>query len=75
MVGAYKTAPTRYLETEAWVPPLDLYFNKWLADFEARLYKKSLQIGLDLERTTLGYLIIAACNRVYYRFRKPKSRR
>jgi hypothetical protein len=42
VVGAYKTAPTRCLETEAWVPPLDLYLNKRLADFEERLRKKTL---------------------------------
>ena len=37
VVGAYKTAPTRCLETEAWVPPLDLYLNKRRADFDRRL--------------------------------------
>ena len=57
MVGAYKTAPTRCLETEAWVPPLDLYLNKRLADFEARLRKKALQVGAGGERTTAGHLI------------------
>jgi hypothetical protein len=45
VVRAYKTAPTRYLEIEAGVLPLDLYLNKRLADFEARLYKKTLQTG------------------------------
>src|SRR5581483_12363778 len=45
VVGAYKTAPTRCLETEAWVPPLDLYLNKRLADFEDRLRKETLQTG------------------------------
>ena len=39
MAGAYKSTSTRCLETEAWVPPLDLYFNKRLADFENRLQK------------------------------------
>jgi hypothetical protein len=34
---AFKSTPIRNLETETWVPPLDLYFNKRLADFEARL--------------------------------------
>ena len=37
VAGAYKTTPVRCLETETWVPPLDLYFNKRLADFESRL--------------------------------------
>ncbi len=39
VAGAYKSTSTRCLETEAWVPPLDLYFNKRLADFENRLQK------------------------------------
>ena len=58
------------------MPPLDLYFNKRLADFEARLRRRSLQTGAgpDVERTTLGHLITEACNRVYHRFRKRKSR-
>ena len=77
MVGAYKTAPTRCLETEAWVPPLDLYLNKRLADFEGRLRKKALQTGArpEAERTTAGHLIIEACNRVYQRFRRKRRGR
>ena len=76
MVGAYKTASTRCLETEAWVPPLDLYLNKRLADFEARLSKKTLQTGAGPweERTTAGHLITEACNKVYHRFRRHHSR-
>ena len=72
MIGAYKTAPTRCLETEAWVPPLDLYLNKRLADFEARLRKKALYTGAGPgeERAAAGQLITEACNRVYYRFRR-----
>jgi hypothetical protein len=42
VAGAYKATPTRHLEAEMWVPPLDLYLNKWLADFEDRLQKPSL---------------------------------
>jgi len=37
VAGAYRATPIRSLETETWVPPLDLYLNKRLADFEARL--------------------------------------
>ena len=33
-MGAFKSTPIRNLETETWVPPLDLYFNKRLADFK-----------------------------------------
>jgi hypothetical protein len=32
--GAYKATPARYLESEMAIPPLDLYFDKWVADFE-----------------------------------------
>ena len=77
MVGAYKTAPTRCLETEAWVPPLDLYLNKRLADFEGRLQKKALQTGagLEAERATVETLITEAYNRVYQRFRRKRRGR
>ena len=37
VAGAYRATPVRSLETETWIPPLDLYLNKRLADFEARL--------------------------------------
>jgi hypothetical protein len=35
--GAYKATPTRYLESEMAVLPLDLHFDKWVADFENRI--------------------------------------
>src|SRR4051812_10558455 len=54
------------------VPPLDLYLNKRLADFEARLRKKALQVGAREERTTAGDLITEACIKVYCRFRKKR---
>ena len=37
VAGAYRAAPIRALETEAWVPPLDIYLTKRLADFEKRI--------------------------------------
>jgi hypothetical protein len=37
MSGAYKAISTRYLESEMAMPPLDLYFDKWVADFESRI--------------------------------------
>ena len=39
VAGAYKATPLRYLKAEIWVPLLDLYFNKRLADFEDRIYR------------------------------------
>jgi hypothetical protein len=62
------------LETEAWVPPLDLYLNKSLADFEGLLKKEVLQTGGGPEagKTTTGHLIKEACNKVYRRFRRRR---
>jgi hypothetical protein len=37
VAGAYRRTPVRSLETETFVSPLDIYLNKRLADFEARL--------------------------------------
>jgi hypothetical protein len=37
VAGAFRYTPIRNLEIEIWVPPLDLYFNKRLANFEAQL--------------------------------------
>jgi hypothetical protein len=37
VAGAYKATPIHTLERETNVPPLDLYLNKRLADFEQRL--------------------------------------
>jgi hypothetical protein len=34
--GAYKAIPARYLESEMAIPPLDLYFDKWVANFKDR---------------------------------------
>ena len=68
VAGAYKATPIRSLETETWVPPLDLYLNKRLADFEARL-STPLQ-GLEINKTlnTTGTMISQACNKFAYRF-------
>jgi len=37
VAGAYRATPIRSLETETQVPPLDLYLNKRVAEFETRL--------------------------------------
>ena len=59
------------------MPPLDLYLNKRLADFEDRLRNETLQTGVGPEapKTTPRHLITEACNRVYRRFRKKKKDR
>lgn len=42
MLGAFKATPIRQLETEAYVPPLDLWSNGRTARFQARLERTSL---------------------------------
>ena len=37
VAGAYKATPVRSLETEMYVPPIDLYLNRRLAEFEEKL--------------------------------------
>jgi hypothetical protein len=79
VAGAYKATPVRCLETETWVPPLDLYLNKRLADFEAR-NNIPLRPADSLERgqTTPASIIQQACNRLVQRFqsrRRPGRRR
>jgi hypothetical protein len=64
VAGAYRATPVRLLEVETATPPLDLYLDKWVADFERRL-----------ERTGKGGLIQAVCNRVATRLRHRRQRR
>ena len=54
------------------MPPLDLYLNKRLADFESRLQKQVLQSGAGpgAERTFTSHLITEAYNKVYKRLRR-----
>jgi hypothetical protein len=42
VLGAFKATPIRQLETEAYVPPLDLWLNGRVARFQARLEKTGL---------------------------------
>ena len=74
VAGAYKATPIRSLETETWVPPLDLYLNKRLADFEDRM-STPLQ-GLEINGTpnTTGTIISQACNRLAYRFQRQRRK-
>jgi hypothetical protein len=37
VAGAFRAIPVRNLETETFIPPIDLYLNVRLADFEALL--------------------------------------
>ena len=61
VTGAYRATLVHLLEAEAAVPPLDIYLNKRVADFEARL-----------ERTGMGTLIRTACSRVAAKLRQRR---
>ena len=52
----YKTIPVYLLEAKVVMPPLDIYLNKRIADFEARL-----------ERIGLGVLICNTYSKVAVR--------
>ena len=41
--GGYKATPIRHLETEIFYPPIDLYINGRLVDFENRLDRTGKQ--------------------------------
>lgn len=67
VAGAFKSTPIRNLETETWVPPLDLYLNKRLADFELRLHEPALDDGKG-DKKSPGSIVHAACNKLHRRF-------
>jgi exonuclease III len=70
VAGAYKATPIRSLETETWVPPLDLYLNKRVADFERRI-----QTPFEpTSQRTPGSIIQKARNKVAERFRNLRRR-
>jgi len=50
VAGAYRATPVRALETETFVPPLDLYLNGRVAQFEGRI-----------EESGMGQLIRDSC--------------
>src|SRR6266487_6433040 len=51
VLGAYKATPARMLETELYMPPLDLWLNRQVARFQARL-----------ERSGIAWVIRDACS-------------
>src|SRR6266480_3911599 len=64
VTGAYKATQIRHLEIEAAVPPLDLYLNQKVADFEARL-----------ETTGMSQLIRNTCSVIASQLRRRRTRR
>lgn len=63
VVGAYKATPVYNLESEAWVPPIDLYLNRWAARAEQRL-----------ARTGMAQLLSRVCDAVASRLRRRRRR-
>ena len=61
VAGAYRATPVRALETETFVPPLDLYLNGRVAQFEGRI-----------EESGMGQLIRDSCATIA---RKLRNRR
>ena len=54
VIGAYKATPIRDLELKAFCPPLNLYFQKRLADFETRIQHLSIRDKLKQAYTVIA---------------------
>ena len=63
VLGAFKATPIRQLETEAYVPPLDLWLNGRTARFQARI-----------ERSGLAQSIRNACSAIRARILRRTNR-
>ena len=74
VAGAFKATPIRNLEAETWVPPLDLYLNKRLADFEVRLQQPVLDDGQGGKKAPMS-IVHTACNKIHSRYNPRKRRR
>ena len=62
-LGAFKATPIRQLETEAYIPPLDLWLNGLVACFQARL-----------ERSGMAQKIRNACSQIRSKIRTQVHR-
>ena len=62
--GAYKATPVRLLESEVAIPPIDIYLNRRVADFEARL-----------ERSGMATLLQLVCSEVATKLRARRHRK
>ncbi|EAQ87046.1 hypothetical protein CHGG_08299 [Chaetomium globosum CBS 148.51] len=64
----------RNLETETWVPPLDSYLNKRLADFENRLQRPDLDDGQGGKKTAAS-VVLTACRKIQQRLSSRRGNR
>ncbi|EAQ91232.1 hypothetical protein CHGG_03167 [Chaetomium globosum CBS 148.51] len=74
VAGAFESTPIRNLETETWVPPLDLYLNKRLADFENRLQQPDLDDGQGGKKTARS-VVLTACRKIQERLSSRRGNR
>ncbi|EAQ91976.1 hypothetical protein CHGG_00211 [Chaetomium globosum CBS 148.51] len=74
VAGAFKSTPIRNLETETWIPPLDLYLNKRLADFENRLQRPDLDDGRGGKKTAAS-VVLTACRKIQQRLSSRRGNR
>ncbi|EAQ84813.1 hypothetical protein CHGG_08827 [Chaetomium globosum CBS 148.51] len=74
VAGAFKSTPIRNLETETWVPSLDLYLNKRLADFENRLQRPDLDDGRGGKKTAAS-VVLTACRKIQQRLSSRRGNR
>ena len=54
ILGAYKATSIRSLELDAFCPPLEIYLNKRVADFERRMQVSGLALHLDRATAAIG---------------------
>jgi hypothetical protein len=63
VLGAYKATPTRMLETELYMPPLDLWLNRQVARFQARLEHSGIVQEIRDACSTICTRILHCTNR------------
>ncbi len=63
MLGAYKATPIRMLETESYVPPLDLWLNGQVARFQAWLERLGIAQKIREACSTIRTRILCCTNR------------
>src|SRR6266487_4112672 len=63
VLGAYKATPIRMLETELYVPPLDLWLNRQVARFQAWLERLGIAQKIREACSTIRTRILCYTNR------------
>jgi hypothetical protein len=63
VLGAFKATPIRQLETESYVPPLDLWLNRRIARFQARMEHSGIAQKIRDACSTIRTRILSRTNR------------